>query len=193
MPCPRQEWWSFVGSPAQTHVNNGKRGYRAYTVSSVASAASGDPSAAAWWDHIAALPLWVVRQRWWRTAIGRGRSAADRRGRRYRILKQLLESEKYCEIPLNCQKNCGTTHHWKSKTSNKMLTITVIHLRVNKFRQWKWWRCIKAMTRQAPERVPSSMLHSVVGNHPPGSVISAPVNHSLSSAVQIPDNNNTQQ
>jgi len=82
MPCPRQEWWSFEGNPVQTHVNNGIREYRAYTVSSVVSAANGDPPAAAWWDHIAALPLWVVRQHWWRTAISRGRtrSAADRRG-----------------------------------------------------------------------------------------------------------------
>ena len=41
-------------------------------------------------------------------------------------------------------------------------------------------------TTKAPEPAPSSTLHSGVENHPPGFATSAPVSHSLSSAVQIP-------
>jgi len=39
-PCLRQEIWSFVGRPVQTHVHNDTWQHRAYTVSSVASAAN---------------------------------------------------------------------------------------------------------------------------------------------------------
>jgi len=39
----------------------------------------------------------------------------------------------------------------------------------------------------APELAPSLVLHSAVGNHPPGSATSALISHSLSSAAQIPD------
>lgn len=44
----------------------------------------------------------------------------------------------------------------------------------------------KMSTIQAPELAPSSVLRSGVGNHPLGSVTSAPASHSLSSAAQIP-------